>query len=220
MDLAHAHVQIKDKHTAAFPPVVCRTAAYPPRSLPLHRCVVRKRCSPRPLCGPSHHLLSPTASTMSRTAASPPTTPPDASQRPPECRCPRARRLSQPQPTQHAARHAARRPLPSPFPLTPSPQVDCQVLPLRHQRTCANAVTTPPPHQRANADDPTTLPCISPAVAQPPLSQQRPNADAPPPTQQHCRQFPVNALPPTPCQRRLARAERRERSKRCCPPPP
>ncbi len=109
-------------------------------------------------------------------------------------------------------------PLPSQPPPPPSPQVDCQVPPLQHQRACANAVTTPPPHQRADADDPTTSPSKSPTVALPP-SQRRPNADAPPPSHQHCRQFPVNAKPPTPCQRQLARAERRERSKRCCPPP-
>jgi hypothetical protein len=76
-----------------------------------------------------------------------------------------------------------------------------------------------PPHQHANANDPTISPGKSPTVAQLPLSQQRPNADAPPLTHQHCCQFPVNAPPPTHRQRRLARAELRERSKRCCPHP-
>ncbi len=67
MDLAHAHVQIKYKHTATSPPSSVAPPPLPRQHCPSHRHVVPKRCDPRPpRAGPTHHLLSPTTSTVSR----------------------------------------------------------------------------------------------------------------------------------------------------------
>jgi hypothetical protein len=79
-----------------------------------------------------------------------------------------------------AACHAVHPPPPSP--LLPPQKLIVRSLP----SNISASAPMPPPHQHANANNPTTLPCKSSAVPQPLLSQQCPNADGPPPTPQHC----------------------------------